>query len=193
MREETIQWLKEKNYPIAVLPSKWKMPMESIAAAAEIAYDRIQAGQKIKDIQIGWLIRSIAQSINNLDKLDEIRNMTTIYDEVDRLWAKAREEISEQTKSISALTANTDQEIKGVIKLVSKIKQHVASSSSDCNKKIDDLAKSVRKIAEYFTQVNKKAEDENNENIKLIKQRLEFLEKPLLVRSWINTKKKYKG
>ncbi len=80
MRDEVTAWLKRNDFEIGNLVRKWKFSTLAIIEAAEAVYDKIHVrGEKIKQIKIGWRIRSIAQAIDNRQDIQEIKDLKSAH------------------------------------------------------------------------------------------------------------------
>ena len=77
MRNKIKRWLNRNHLRLELLTAKWRIAPIAISEAAEVIYDNIQKGEKIKQISIGWRIRALALSISRMDNIKEVENIRT--------------------------------------------------------------------------------------------------------------------
>ncbi len=113
MRDEVTTWLKENNFEVGILVKKWKFSTLAIIEASEAIYDKIHVGgEKIKQIKIGWRIRSIAQAIDSRQDIQEIKDLKSAHQIIQGLKEDLKSQQDMYQRNYSSLNQAKRAQIK---------------------------------------------------------------------------------
>ena len=124
MRNEVTVWLNKNNFEVGNMVRRWRFSTLAIIESAESIYDKIHVGgEKIKQIKIGWRIRSIAQAIDNRQDIQEIKDLKSAHQIIQDLKEKLKQQKSMDRRNHNALRLQKEGQIKILREEIEKLRR----------------------------------------------------------------------